>query len=133
MFRPALPDGRSRRSLDRLSNRVTKTSAKPARSRHPENGQGLAAGVKAALNRGLTKLAAPSASSKSRLNVDSELTSVMKLYAARFKRRDWDRVRKLIRADARRAVAGRVCRETDGGSVFRELRTLRDALEARDG
>lgn len=57
----------------------------------------------------------------------------MKLYAARFKRRDWDRVGKLIRADARRTVAGRVCRETDGGFVFRELGTLRDALEAGDG
>ena len=62
-------------------------------------------GVKAALNRGRTKLAATPAPSKSLRAVDPELTRVMKLYVDRFNRRDWDGVRELISADARLTVA----------------------------
>ena len=62
-------------------------------------------GVKAALNRARTKLAAAPAPSKTTRSVDPELTRVMKLYVDRFNRRDWDGVRELISADARLTVA----------------------------
>jgi RNA polymerase sigma-70 factor (ECF subfamily) len=62
-------------------------------------------GVKAALNRGRTKLAAAPAPSKALRTVDPELTRVMKLYVDRFNRRDWDGVHELISADARLTVA----------------------------
>jgi RNA polymerase sigma-70 factor, ECF subfamily len=62
-------------------------------------------GVKAALNRARTKLAAASAPSKTPRSVDPELTRVMRLYVDRFNRRDWDGVRELISADARLTVA----------------------------
>jgi RNA polymerase sigma-70 factor (ECF subfamily) len=62
-------------------------------------------GVKAALSRGRTKLAASPASAKSSRTTDPELTRVMQLYADRFNRRDWDGVRELISADARLTVA----------------------------
>jgi RNA polymerase sigma-70 factor, ECF subfamily len=62
-------------------------------------------GVKAALNRARTKLAAASAPSKIPRSVDPEFTRVMRLYVDRFNRRDWDGVRELISADARLTVA----------------------------
>src|SRR5215813_1248332 len=62
-------------------------------------------GVKAALNRGRTKLAASPATGKSSRSTDPELTRVMQLYVERFNRRDWDGLRDLIRADARLMVA----------------------------
>jgi RNA polymerase sigma-70 factor (ECF subfamily) len=61
-------------------------------------------GVKAALNRGRTKLASP-APAKSSRSTNPELTRVMQLYVDRFNRRDWDGVRELISADARLTVA----------------------------
>ena len=62
-------------------------------------------GVKAALNRARTKLAAAPAPSKTPRSVDPELTRLLKLYVERFNRRDWDGVRELISADARLTVA----------------------------
>src|SRR5215831_6697146 len=62
-------------------------------------------GVKAALNRGRTKLAASPAPAKSSRSANPELTRVMQLYVDRFNRRDWDGVRALISADARLTVA----------------------------
>ena len=62
-------------------------------------------GVKAALNRGRTKLAASPAQAKSSRSTNPELTRVMQLYVDRFNRRDWDGVRELISADARLTVA----------------------------
>ena len=62
-------------------------------------------GVKAALNRARTKLAAGPAPSKNLRSADPELTRIMKLYVDRFNRRDWDGVRELISADARLTVA----------------------------
>ncbi len=64
-------------------------------------------GVKAALNRGRTKLAAAPPPSKSARTIDPELTRVMKLYVDRFNRQDWDGVRELISADAQLTVADR--------------------------
>src|SRR5215469_15388678 len=62
-------------------------------------------GVKAALNRGRTKLASPPASSASVRSANPELAQIMQLYVDRFNRRDWDGVRELISADARLRVA----------------------------
>jgi len=62
-------------------------------------------GVKAALSRGRTKLAASPAPAKSSRSTDPELTRVMQLYVDRFNRRDWDGVRELISVDARLTVA----------------------------
>ena len=61
-------------------------------------------GVKAALSRARTKLAASPAPTKSSRSADPELTRVMQLYVDRFNRRDWDGVRELISADARLTV-----------------------------
>ena len=62
-------------------------------------------GVKAALSRARTKLAASPAPARSSRPVDPELTKVLQLYVDRFNRRDWDGVRELISADARLIVA----------------------------
>ncbi len=62
-------------------------------------------GVKAALNRGRTKLAASPLPPKSSRNASPELARVMQLYVERFNRRDWKGLRELISADARLMVA----------------------------
>src|SRR5215470_15747077 len=62
-------------------------------------------GVKAALSRGRTKLAASPTPAKLSRSTNPELTRVMQLYVDRFNRRDWDGVRELISADARLTVA----------------------------
>lgn len=76
-------------------------------------------GVKAALNRGRTKLVAlavePEASSRS---VDPETTRIMELYVDRFNRRDWDGVRELISADARLTVADRFAGKFGDAAYF---------------
>src|SRR5215470_17784398 len=64
-------------------------------------------GVKAALNRGRTKLASSPASSSSVRRANPELAQIMQLYVDRFNRRDWDGVRELISADARLNVLDR--------------------------
>jgi RNA polymerase sigma-70 factor (ECF subfamily) len=64
-------------------------------------------GVKAALNRGRTKLAITPAAGNVSRSVDPALSQIMRLYIDRFNRRDWDGVRELIRADARLNVADR--------------------------
>jgi RNA polymerase sigma-70 factor, ECF subfamily len=64
-------------------------------------------GVKAALNRGRTKLASAPAPAQSPRGADPELARIMQLYVDRFNRRDWDGVRELISADARLDVLDR--------------------------
>ncbi len=64
-------------------------------------------GVKAALNRGRTKLAAASPPVTPTQNATPELRRIMQLYVERFNRRDWDGVRELTSADARLRVAER--------------------------
>jgi RNA polymerase sigma-70 factor (ECF subfamily) len=63
--------------------------------------------VKAALNRGRTKLASTSAPTTSERSASPDLKRVMQLYVDRFNRHDWDAVRELISADARLNVAER--------------------------
>jgi RNA polymerase sigma-70 factor (ECF subfamily) len=60
-------------------------------------------GVKAALNRGRTKLAAPS--ERKLHSVGPEQMQIMRLYVERFNQRDWSGVRELVSADARLTVA----------------------------
>ncbi|HUB30546.1 MAG TPA: sigma-70 family RNA polymerase sigma factor [Terracidiphilus sp.] len=62
-------------------------------------------GVKAALNRARTKLAASSPERSPSRTANPELKRVMQLYVERFNRRDWDGVRELISADARLNVS----------------------------
>jgi RNA polymerase sigma-70 factor (ECF subfamily) len=62
-------------------------------------------GVKAALNRGRTKLAATPPAAKVSRSADPELIEIVHLYTDRFNRCDWNGVRELIRADARLVVA----------------------------
>jgi len=57
-------------------------------------------GVKAALNRGRTKLAALPDSKETERVVDPELSHLLHLYVERFNRRDWNGLRELISADA---------------------------------
>jgi len=68
-------------------------------------------GVKAALHRGRSKLAAlpDSLSNPSRppRAANAEVARLLHLYVERFNRRDWDGVRELIAADARLSVADR--------------------------
>jgi RNA polymerase sigma-70 factor (ECF subfamily) len=62
-------------------------------------------GVKAALNRGRSKLAAPADAIPRRPRPSAETTQVLHLYVERFNRHDWDGLRELIAADARLLVA----------------------------
>ena len=65
-------------------------------------------GVKAALSRGRTKLAAlPDAVRSPRRPAGREMSRLLELYVERFNRRDWDGLRELITADARVQVADR--------------------------
>ena len=64
-------------------------------------------GVKAALNRGRSKLAEHSGGGRvTRAKSESDVT-LLRLYVERFNRRDWDGLRELIAADARLTVADR--------------------------
>jgi RNA polymerase sigma-70 factor (ECF subfamily) len=76
-------------------------------------------GVKAALNRGRTKLAASPAQPRSSRTASPELIRVMQLYVDRFNRRDWDGVRELISADARLTVADAFAGKLAGAPYFR--------------
>jgi RNA polymerase sigma-70 factor (ECF subfamily) len=64
-------------------------------------------GVKAALNRGRSKLANYSSAVPSRRATSEDDATLLRLYVERFNRRDWDGLRELIAADARLAVADR--------------------------
>jgi RNA polymerase sigma-70 factor (ECF subfamily) len=58
-------------------------------------------GVKAALNRGRTKLAAGGAPAAARPHASGDTLQLLRLYCDRFNRHDWDGVRELVSADAR--------------------------------
>jgi RNA polymerase sigma-70 factor (ECF subfamily) len=74
-------------------------------------------GVKAALNRGRTKLSASSPAKPARI-VDPEMAQIVQLYVERFNRRDWNGVRELIGADARLQVADRYAGRLSGSPYF---------------
>jgi RNA polymerase sigma-70 factor, ECF subfamily len=75
-------------------------------------------GVKAALSRGRSKLAASSGPVTSRREVSPELSRLLHLYVDRFNKRDWDGLRKLISADARLRVADRFAGSFDESPYF---------------
>jgi RNA polymerase sigma-70 factor (ECF subfamily) len=62
-------------------------------------------GVKAALKRGRTKLAASPTHGKVLPKSNEQLKRILPLYIERFNRHDWDGVRELVSADARLTVA----------------------------
>jgi RNA polymerase sigma-70 factor (ECF subfamily) len=64
-------------------------------------------GVKAALNRGRSKLASSQNRSAATRVSTPESKEILRLYVERFNRRDWDGLRELISADARLLVADR--------------------------
>jgi RNA polymerase sigma-70 factor (ECF subfamily) len=75
-------------------------------------------GVKAALNRGRTKLAALPEPVRSRREVSPELSRLLRLYVDRFNKRDWAGLRELIRADARLRVVDRFVGPIDESPYF---------------
>lgn len=64
-------------------------------------------GVKAALNRGRSKLAALPGRSPAARAASAEMVQLLDLYVERFNRRDWEGLRELIADDARLRVADR--------------------------
>jgi RNA polymerase sigma-70 factor (ECF subfamily) len=73
-------------------------------------------GVKAALNRGRSKLASMEGQSAAPRVASAANKQVLQLYVERFNRRDWDGLRELISADARLLVADRYAGSfADGG------------------
>jgi len=64
-------------------------------------------GVKAALNRGRSKLAGPPTDNPPRRAPTSEDAALLRLYVERFNQRDWVGIRELIAADARLLVVDR--------------------------
>ncbi|MDB6124491.1 MAG: polymerase, sigma-24 subunit, subfamily [Pedosphaera sp.] len=74
-------------------------------------------GVKAALNRGRTKLAV-SPPVNPATKADPELAQIVQLYVERFNRRDWNGVRELISDDARLRVADRYAGRLSGSPYF---------------
>jgi RNA polymerase sigma-70 factor (ECF subfamily) len=76
-------------------------------------------GVKAALNRGRSKLADLPEPEKSHREVSPELSRLLHLYVDRFNKRDWDGLRELISADAQLRVADRFAGPIDEAPYFR--------------
>jgi RNA polymerase sigma-70 factor (ECF subfamily) len=75
-------------------------------------------GVKAALNRGRSKLAASPEAVKSHREVNAELSRLLHLYVDRFNKRDWDGLRELISADAQLRVVDRFAGPFDESPYF---------------
>jgi RNA polymerase sigma-70 factor (ECF subfamily) len=95
-------------------------------------------GVKAALNRGRTKLATrPALANRAAQTCSKDAARLRDLYIDRFNRRDWDGVRALIAADARVVVADRFAGPIDEAPYFgryeRLTRPWRLAAAAVDG
>jgi len=78
-------------------------------------------GVKAALNRGRSKLPAspvPPVPGSARKAADPDLARILHLYVERFNRRDWDGLRELISEDARLRVGDRFAGRMSDASYF---------------
>ncbi|WP_035358066.1 RNA polymerase sigma factor [Edaphobacter aggregans] len=82
-------------------------------------------GVKAALNRGRSKLAALPEPEKSHRDVSPELSRLLHLYVDRFNRRDWDGLRELISADAQLRVVDRFAGPIDEAPYFKNYERQR--------
>jgi len=94
-------------------------------------------GVKAALNRGRTKLAALRADHAPPRRASAEASQLLHLYVERFNERDWDGLRELIAADATLRVAdryvGRLADTPYFGNYMRLFADLRLAVAEVDG
>lgn len=94
-------------------------------------------GVKAALNRGRSKLASLNERAAAPRGPTPQNREILRLYVERFNRQDWDALRELISADARLLVADRYAGSfADGGylGVYSRMRiTWRLALGDVDG
>src|SRR5712692_6988351 len=75
-------------------------------------------GVKAALSRGRSKLAALPEPVRAHREVSPELSRLLHLYVDRFNERDWEGLRELVRADARLRVADRFTGRIDESPYF---------------
>jgi RNA polymerase sigma-70 factor (ECF subfamily) len=75
-------------------------------------------GVKAALNRGRSKLAASPEPVRSRRELSPEISRLLHLYVDRFNKQDWEGLRKLISADAQLRVADRFAGPIDESPYF---------------
>jgi RNA polymerase sigma-70 factor (ECF subfamily) len=80
-------------------------------------------GVKAALNRGRSKLAGLTQEAPPRA-ANPETSRLLHLYVERFNRRDWDGLRELITADARLRVADRFAGPMADAPYFRHYERL---------
>jgi RNA polymerase sigma-70 factor, ECF subfamily len=76
-------------------------------------------GVKTALNRGRSKLAALPEPMKSRREPNPALSPVLRLYVDRFNERDWDGFRELISADAQLRVVDRFAGPIEKAPYFK--------------
>src|ERR1700731_2187573 len=76
-------------------------------------------GVKAALNRGRSKLAALPEPEKTRRKANPELSRLLHLYVDRFNKRDWDGLRELISADAQLRVVDRFAGPVEKAPYFK--------------
>ena len=76
-------------------------------------------GVKAALNRSRSKLAASPEPVKSRREVNAALSRLLHLYVDRFNKRDWDGLRELISADAQLRVVDRFAGPIEKAPYFK--------------
>jgi RNA polymerase sigma-70 factor (ECF subfamily) len=74
--------------------------------------------VKAALNRGRSKLATAPEPVKTRTDVSPELSRLLHLYVDGFNKRDWEGLRKLISADAQLRVSDRFAGSIDESPYF---------------
>ena len=81
-------------------------------------------GVKAALSRGRSKLAALPEPVALQREVNPESSRLLHLYVDRFNKRDWDGLRRLISADARLRVADRFAGPIDEAPYFRNYERL---------
>jgi len=75
-------------------------------------------GVKTALNRGRSKLAALPEQRTPPLKKNAEMSKLLHLYVERFNRRDWDGLRELIADDAQLRVADRFAGRLDASPYF---------------
>jgi RNA polymerase sigma-70 factor, ECF subfamily len=75
--------------------------------------------VKAALNRGRSKLAALPEPMNSRREPNPELSRLLHLYVDRFNKRDWDGLRELISADAQLRVVDRFAGPVEKAPYFK--------------
>jgi len=82
-------------------------------------------GVKAALNRGRSKLAALPEPVPSRRELGPELSRLLHLYVDRFNKRDWDGLRELISADAQLRVVDRFAGPLDKAPYFKNYERQR--------